>query len=423
MKDYLNNLPTEIKDLIHLAADVACANNMPIYLVGGFVRDLMLRVKNLDLDIVVEGDGIKFAEDFAHAKKAKLISHKRFGTATVILEHHQKIDIASARKEFYPSPAHLPVVSNGRLKDDLFRRDFTINAMAVSIGKENFGKLIDLFDGRRDLDNKNIRVLHDLSFIDDPTRILRAIRFEKRYGFRVESKTLKLLKSAVKNRMLNIVQPQRLRDELILILREDHPIIQIRRIQELTGFSFINPSISISKKTYSLLKCIEKQVNWFKKTYSEKRKIDTWLMYFFALIDHLNISEIKTICKRYAFSKGEEKRMLNFKKINRRFILGLSREKIKPANIFSLLEPLSYEVILMIKAKYKDQVIQKHIEDFFEIYNGMRIYIGGDDLHRLGFAPGPFYKKIFTRVLNAKLNGKVKTKEEELSLIKKLLKT
>lgn len=422
MKDYLNNLPKEIKDLIYLAGDIASGNNMPIYLVGGFVRDLILEFENLDLDIVVEGDGISFAEDFARQLKAKLIRHRRFGTATIIFKPHLKIDIATARSEFYPQPAHLPLVRSGTLKDDLYRRDFSINSMAISINHQNFGQLIDFFGGKADLRDRKIRVLHDLSFIDDPTRILRAVRFEKRYNFNIEPKSLRNLKEAVKLRMLERVQPQRIRDELTLILKEKFPLKEIRRLQALVGFSFISPYLKVSQKTYRLIRSIEREISWFKRLYPQRRLLDTWLIYFMGLIESFAINAAKRICRGFAFRKGEEKRILNYKKINRRFISTLNKERIKPSQIFALLEPLSYEVILIIKAKYKNRNLKKHIEDFLEIYNGMRIYISGDDLHSLGVAPGPKYQKIFAKVLNAKLNGLVKTREQELLLIKKLIK-
>lgn len=442
MKEYLNKLPKEVQDLIHLVGRIASNDDVSAYLVGGFVRDLLLGLKNLDLDIVVEGNGIKFAEDLTLHLKAKLIRHRRFGTATVILRpglrsardnrvtkkksgvsDGVKIDIASARKEFYPEPAHLPLVENGILKDDLFRRDFTVNAMAISINDKNFGRLIDFLGGKDDLDSKKIRILHNLSFMDDPTRILRAIRFEKRYNFRIESETLKLLKEAMKLKMLEKVEPQRLRDDLILILKEKHPLKEIRRMQQLLGFGFVARRILISEETYKLIRSIEKQINWFKKARPQRRSLDTWLIYFMALIDSLSINDLKLICKKFVFRRGEEKRMSSYKKINRKFILELSKKKIKPSKIFILLEPLSYEVILLVKAKYKNRRIQQHIEDFFRVYNGMRIYISGHDLHKLGVAPGPNYRKIFRKVLNTKLDGLVKTKREELELIKKLAKT
>lgn len=422
MKKYLDNLPKEIQDLIYLASDSAYSNNMSVYLVGGFVRDLILGVKNFDLDIVVEGDGIKFAEVLSGKLNVGLIRHRRFGTATVILKKHLKVDIATARQEYYPEAAHLPEVTCGVLKDDLLRRDFTINAMAISINRQDFGRFIDCFCGRQDLANKEIRVLHNLSFIDDPTRILRAIRFEQRYNFKIEPKTLKLLREANRLKMLERVSRERLRDELILILKEGHPLKPLNRIKELTRFDFINSGLSLSKKTSVFLKSIESQISWFEGKYPKRRQLDTWLTYFIGLIDQLNINNIKLICKKFAFRRGEEKRIVAYKKLNPKFIKELSRDKIEASRVFSLLEPLSYEVIILIKAKFKNSNLKKHIEDFFEIYNGIHLYISGGDLHKLGLTPGPYYQKIFHRVLNAKIDGLIKTKKEELELIKKISK-
>jgi len=421
MKEYLKKLPQEIQDLIYLARDIAVRNNIPSYLVGGFARDLILGVRNFDLDIVVEGDGIKFAEEFAQELNAKLIRHRRFGTATVLPKPHLKIDIATARKEFYPEPAHLPVVESGSLKDDLFRRDFTINAMAIGIADHSFGELIDFFGGRDDLRKKSVRVMHKLSFIDDPTRILRAARFEQRYDFKIEPQTLKFLKEAVCLKMLEVVEPQRIRDDLILILKEEMPLKVIRRIHKLAGLKFLNKKLRGSAKMYALLEAIAKEISWFKEAHSQRRHLDAWLVYLMGLFDSLNAAAIKGICRRYAFRKGEEKRLLDCKGVNKGFIAKLSR-KIRPSEIYEMLEPLSYEVILLLKAKYKNPSLKKHIEGFLGVYNGVRIHICGDDLRRLGIAPGPYYQNIFKKVLNAKLDGMVKTKEEELALVGKLLK-
>jgi len=449
MKNYLNNFSEELRELIHLASDVADKNNMSVYLIGGFVRDLILGVKNLDLDIVVEGDGIKFAEALSQKLNAGLIRHRRFGTATLILKKHLKvdpstsleghgersrtIDIATARREYYPQPAHLPEVTCGVLKDDLLRRDFTINAMAISINYRDFGKFIDCFTGKKDLVAKKIRVLHDLSFIDDPTRILRAIRFEQRLNFKIEPKTLKLLIQANRLKMLEKVQPQRLRDELVLILKEENPLKPLNRINELIGFNFIKRGLALSKKTAIFLKSIEREILWFQKKYPKRRQLDTWLIYFIGLVDLLNINNIRLICRKFVFRKGEEIRILTYKKLKPKFIKELSQDKIRPSKVFGLLEPLSYEVIILIKAKFsplisgipqnagKNSSLKKHIEDFFAVYNGTHLYISGRDLNKLGLTPGPYYQTIFHRVLNAKLDGLAKTKKEELELIKKIV--
>ncbi|MCX5707068.1 MAG: hypothetical protein NTW13_05390 [Candidatus Omnitrophica bacterium] len=282
--------------------------------------------------------------------------------------------------------------------------------------------LIDYFGGKVDLRNKKIRVLHDLSFIDDPTRILRAVRFEQRYNFQIEPKTMEFLKESVKLRMLEKVQPHRTRDDLILVLKEARPIKEIKRLEKLTGFDFIYPGLKITARTYFLLRACEKEINWFRKNYPERRALDSWVIYLISLLDSVSIKIINKISAKFGLRKGEEKRILTYKEAEKRLVCDLSKVKIKPSKLFALLEPLSYETILVLRARHKNFNLKRHIADFLEIYNGMRIFVSGRDLHGLGVLPGPSYLKIFTQVLNAKLNGRVKTKGEELALIKGLIK-
>ncbi len=421
MEKYLRKLPVEIKDLINLISQAAALRKWPVYLVGGFVRDLLLGKDNYDLDIVVEGEADILAADLAAKLGGRYVRHHQFGTATVY-KGHLKIDLATARREIYVKPAALPQVEFGTLQEDLKRRDFTINAMAVNINQGNFGKLMDFYQGRQDLRAKKIRVLHDLSFVDDPTRILRSIRFEQRFGFRLESHTLKLLQSACQEKMLEITQPQRLREELILMLKEKQPLAQLKRLSQLVGLGFLEKKLKLIAKNKNLFKSSSAQIKWFHKTFPKRRKLDEWMVYLLALLDCLDIDSTNEFCKKFVFRRGEEKRILSAKNDTLDLASELDQAKVAPAKIFKILEPLSYEVIILARAKYKSKHLQKHIADFLEIYNGMRIYASGSDLHNLGLIPGPDYQKIFTQVLEGKLNGLVKTREQEMELIKKLIK-
>ncbi|MBM3252498.1 MAG: hypothetical protein FJZ11_06970, partial [Candidatus Omnitrophica bacterium] len=188
----LDKLPRARLNLLRQIGEFAQENNYLAFVVGGVVRDLYLSRKNLDLDIVIEGDGIDFARKLSKKFNAEITKHERFNTAVLILPNGMKIDIAMARKEVYEYPGALPKVSPGRIIDDLHRRDFSINAMAIDITPGGFGTLIDFFDGLKDLKDKKIKVLHDSSFIDDPTRILRAIRFEQRFKFNLDEQTFDL---------------------------------------------------------------------------------------------------------------------------------------------------------------------------------------------------------------------------------------
>ena len=395
---------------------------MRAYLVGGIVRDLILGVRNLDLDIVIEGDGIAFAQKLAKKLDKKLISHRRFGTATIVIGAHLKIDIATARFESYPHPGSLPQVTPGFLKDDLFRRDFTINAIAINITGREFGEIIDLFGGRQDLRRKVIRILHDQSFIDDPTRILRAIRFQQRYSFRIEPHSLRLLQAASKMKMLELVQPHRTRDELILLLKEDTPVGLIRCVNKLVGFNFLSRRLCLSRRDFLLIKSVTSGIAWFSKELHYRRQLDQWLIYLMAILDSVLTARVKSICARYAFARGDTKRLIEYKKYASGVSKKLSQKRIEPAQIFRISEPLSYEILVMIKARYKNRFLRKHISDFFSVYNGTRLHLTGEDLKRLGSAPGPHYKKLLTRVLYAKLNGLISSKDQELAFLTRLLK-
>lgn len=209
-------------DIIRIVGKIADELKIPAYIVGGPVRDKLLGRSNSDLDFVVEGDGIKFSGTLNEKLKGKLTAYRAFGTASIELKG-KRIDIVSARKETYKYPAAYPTVKPGSIKDDLFRRDFTINAMAIAINRENFGKLVDFYGGRKDLKKGVIRVMHDKSFMDDPTRIFRAVRFSIRFGFKIEPHTKKLMKEAVLGGFLGKVNAGRIRKEIELFLKEKDP--------------------------------------------------------------------------------------------------------------------------------------------------------------------------------------------------------
>ena len=203
------------------------------YLVGGFVRDLILRNENLDVDVVIEGDGIRFAEEMSKRLDVKIRVHKEFGTAKILYRDGFKMDVATARLEYYKAPAALPIVEHSSLKLDLYRRDFTINTLAISLNKNTFGELIDFFGAQMDIKEKTIRVLHSLSFVEDPTRVFRAVRFEQRFGFQIGKFTMNLIKNAVKMSFLSRIKGVRIWRELSLILMEENPAGVLLRLQEL----------------------------------------------------------------------------------------------------------------------------------------------------------------------------------------------
>lgn len=234
----LKKLPPDIYRLLAEVGAQADVKEMPAFLVGGMVRDLILGRQSADIDVVVEGDGILFASELASRWSAKLLAHKKFGTAVIVRRDRLKLDIVTARRELYARPGALPDVAPGNIADDLFRRDFTINAIAVSLNRDDFGTVYDHFDGCADISHQLIRVMHYRSFIDDPTRILRAIRYEKRLGFKFDPRTFAVLRQAVDENAFGAITPGRYFGEFKRILQEEESCAAIRRLVSLKGLRF-----------------------------------------------------------------------------------------------------------------------------------------------------------------------------------------
>ncbi|MFH1577982.1 MAG: CCA tRNA nucleotidyltransferase [Candidatus Omnitrophota bacterium] len=422
MKQNLNKLAKQLRQLIRLAYNLAAEKGMHAYLVGGFVRDSILGVPNFDLDIIVEGNAPSFASLLAKRINAKVIIHPRFGTATLVTPKKIKVDIATVRSEIYPQPASLPVVHPGTIEDDLARRDFTINALAIELLPDGFGRLVDFYHGKHDIQSKIIRILHPLSFIDDPTRIIRAVRFEQRLKFKIELRSLKLLKAAQKSGMLKRVSPHRLRDELILILSEPLALNCIVRLNKLAGFDFIHPRIKITKATLNYLTAIKKEIDWFKGNLPKHRPLDVWLMYFTGILSVLKKSQVIEVCRKFGLRRGETKRIISYVKFSQAKVSRLSKKNILPSQIYQVLEPLSFEVILLIKAKYKNKLLNRLIFRFFKHYNGTRVYLAGRDLAKLGLKPSPDYKKILDRLLCLQLNRRINSRRDALKWVKQKAK-
>ena len=245
----------EFPESIAPALDAIVAVDEPyegVYLVGGTVRDILLGERNFDVDVVVEGDAIELARAVAGELDGRVRAHKKFGTAVVLYGDDERLDLVTARSETYHAPAALPTVSPGTIEEDLHRRDFTINAMAVSLKGENLGELVDPFEGRADLGAERIRVLHDRSFIDDPTRILRAIRYEDRYGFRMDEHTVELARDCIATGHVGDLSGARLRDELMALLEEGDVSHAIPRLAELGAEKEVHPHVVADQEAVRL---------------------------------------------------------------------------------------------------------------------------------------------------------------------------
>lgn len=422
-------LPKDMAGFIRKIGRRSDSLGYPAFVVGGMVRDLLLGKKNFDLDIVVEGEAIKLGGMLAKELGGAIVIHKKFGTCSLYTKNELKIDIATARKEVYEKPAALPAVEFSSLKDDLIRRDFTMNAMAVSINKKSFGQLIDFFGGERDISRRRIRVLHDGSFIDDPTRIFRAVRFESRFGFAIDHRAEELIKNAIEQSMFDKVEPQRIRNELMLILREAEPVWPLRRMAELDELRFIHDDLKLNSNLIRLYGAIGGILRWYGRLPCKKRSVEPQLIYLMALFDDLSYNTVSAICGRFVFRGSYSVRILSCKSHLNNVLKALSSKKsMAPSEIYKSLEPLSFEAIILMMAKAalikpatRSKLARSRIRNFICKYSVTRICIKGGDIRSLGLKPSPEYKKILDEVLYNKIDGKLRTKRDELVYAKKLI--
>ncbi|MDD5069706.1 MAG: hypothetical protein PHV17_03160 [Candidatus Omnitrophica bacterium] len=417
MKNKFKKLSQETQDFLKVISSLASKMNVSIYLVGGVVRDMMIGKGHFDLDILVEGDAIAFAKKVSDHYDLSCKKHHAFGTATVYFENY-KIDFATARKETYSKSGALPKVKASTLQDDLARRDFTINAMAVSLNKNDYGKIIDLYGGQKDLKASLIRVLHDQSFMDDPTRIFRAIRFEQRLSFSLEKNTLKLLKAAVKNNALALVNPHRIREELILLLSENIPDRVIKRVSSLLGLNFIAKGLILKPAALTLITEISKVLKFYDRKFKKNRVLKTWILHLAALIIDLPLKSVEGFLEDFGFKKGEriiilsiKENYLKIKKLN---------AKTKPHVIYQTFDPLSFETIVFFYASFPKGSVRKQIEDFLDDLVHVRVLIKGNDLKCLGITPFSIYNELLEKLLLAKMDNNLKTKEDELEEVERI---
>jgi tRNA nucleotidyltransferase (CCA-adding enzyme) len=387
-----------------------------VFTVGGFVRDLLLGVENQDIDITVEGKGIDFAKAYSRIEKGKLICHPKFGTAVVTLRG-ERVDIATARREFYPYPAALPQVEFSHLQDDLFRRDFTINSLAICLNPSRFGQLVDLYGGQKDLKEGIIRVLHPLSFRDDPTRIFRAIRLATRYSFHFEEKTLGWLQEARREKMINRLSGTRLRNEIVLILSEDYVSPPLRMMANMEILSFLHPNLRISPEMEKIFKELPEIFCWYYLMWEEER-IEKWLVSFIVLTQDLKEEELKNIMPKLRFTRRQTGGVLSARKaipLREK----LSSPEISASNIYFLLHPYPLEVLFYLPTQTRDFFARRHILQFLTQLRRVKTQITGRDLQAFNYPPGPHYRELLKELLTARLDGKIKNKKEERQFLLK----
>jgi tRNA nucleotidyltransferase (CCA-adding enzyme) len=411
-------LPKQILETLAKLGQTASQLDCNAYVVGGFVRDLLLYRKNEDIDVVIEGNGIAFAKTFAQTVGARTHTHKKFGTAVIIFPDGFKIDVASARMEYYQFPASLPVVEMSSIKMDMFRRDFTINTLAIQINPGKFGRLIDFFSAQKDIKDKVLRVLHNLSFVEDPTRVFRALRFEQRFGFTIGKLTSSLIDNAVKMKFFKRLAGKRVYSELKLILKEENPAPTILKLMNFDLLTVIHPNINIENDLKHLLDTTKKVTDWHDLLFIDE-PYERWAVFFMALIRHCDLQTTHEICEHLTIAPRyinlfAENRIHAEHQLTR--LEGLNR--MNNADVFNLLKAFRTEIILYMMVCTASEMAKKRISLYHTRLRNVAITVSGKDLLAMGLAPGPVFSKTLQAVLEAKLNGLVKTREDEFAFIR-----
>jgi tRNA nucleotidyltransferase (CCA-adding enzyme) len=414
-------LPESIFELLKQAGIVSERLGYKVYLVGGMVRDLLLHRENIDLDLVVEGDGIQFASEFAKIYTGEIAAHRRFGTARITFRDGFKMDIATARTESYHAPAALPQVHGGILRQDLYRRDFTINTLAIDLSPAKFGALVDYFGGWDDLHQGVIRVLHSLSFIDDPTRTLRAIRFATRFNFQISDDTQRLIRSAVDSRVLDKLSGKRFWTELRYLLQEQHPIPALHMLHQYKLLSFIHPGLILDSFLLDLLYQVETVLGWYRLNFLADRPANQWLLYLMAMLEKLDRAERFEIAQRFQLTAAIQNMLKSYKGDLRDIHARLLTRQSSGSLYFALREyPL--EILLYSMARISEPQIREQITVYLRDLRHVELEINGEDVLQLGIPRGPAIREILDQVLRARLDGTADDRNQQLDLAGQIIR-
>lgn len=423
------SLPEELQRLLIEARDAANNLGYSLYIVGGFVRDLLLGKPNLDLDLVVEGDAMRLARQLAECLGYRYNSHARFGTAKVIIDGERPegvppyLDFVTARTEFYERPTVLPQVERSSIKQDLYRRDFTINTLAICLDRDRYGALLDFYGGERDLGEKRIRVLHNLSFVEDPTRILRAVRFEVRLGFAIEQRTAELIDDAIE--LLDHVTGQRLRNEFFAILCEPEPERYLERLAALGVLRQLHLNLTFTRGVATLFGRLRERFAELAPTEGEDQEAaddgvpSLHLCYLALLTSHLSASDLEELATRLRLTNSDAEFMQDVLQL-REIMPRLAATAMLPSAIHRLLRPYTREARFVLSVLTDQPMVRQRMDLYERELEAIEPRITGHDLRAMGVPPGPIYRQILDRVRDALLDKQVTTEAEERALAQQL---
>ena len=402
----LSRLSAPMAGILTETIKVAQRQDLSLYLVGGGVRDLLLERSHLDVDLAVEGDAASLAEEIAAAVGARLVVHRRFGTASSCVDRRPDIglDLAQTRDEHYERPGALPSVRPATIVQDLARRDFTVNALALGLAGVQAGRLLDPHDGQRDLAARRLRVLHERSFQDDATRILRGLRYEGRLGFRFETATQRLVRRDIA--YLDTISGPRLRRELLAILAEDCPERILARAQALGVLPALHPALSFDRRRAAAFAA------------ARRRPLAPLPeVYLCLLAAGATPDQVEGVLRRLALH-GVWKRALRDALRLPEAASRLAAPGLRPSEAVAALEPFSAAAVAAHALLEPPGIVRRRLRQYLEHWRYRRPALRGRDLQALGVSPGPAMGRMLARLRAARLDGEARRREDEVRLVR-----
>ncbi len=386
----------------------------PVLLVGGAVRDLLLRRPVKDVDFVVEGDAAALAQAWSLRQGGRLRTHKEFGTAVWICPNGRRWDFATARSEYYETPAALPTVAHAALSQDLYRRDFTINALALDLSPERFGEVLDLFGGVRDLKSGRIRVMHGLSFVEDPTRAFRAARFAVTLGFKLPAETEGLLASALKQGIFRNLSPKRVLSEVIQILACPSPVEGLRLLEKYGLLKVFWPALKLSPKVLERLGRVQKVLDFFELNFPGE-PVDRPSLFILALVERLPNDDLNALRSRYPFRGPLNDLLAGYRSLIWRARQQLALEAKNAGAVYRLLHDKPLLCVLYLLTQVEKPEEQALVRDFVARDRFLKLEITGRELKAAGLVPSEAFARALLETKAAKADGLVSGREAELA--------
>lgn len=430
-------------EFLSMAGEIAQDIGASAYVVGGFVRDLVmdsrgLKWPDIDIDLVLEGDAMLFAHKLAIRLKGRVREHREFMTAMLVFPAESlgagpsphryshladpteiRVDIATARLEFYTEPGALPQVERGSIKMDLYRRDFSINAMAVRLNPPDFGQLADFFDGQEDIRNKRIRTLHALSFVEDPTRMFRAVRFEQRYGFRLGSQSERFMRNAIDDlHLIRHLSGARITHELELMMEEHDPYLGFRRMDELGLLAEVHPLLAMNEEKRDMAGRLRRVLEWYMRMYLPEQP-DLLMLMIIAMCRRSPAPEVESVLERLQFSDRRKRGTLAVRSAVMGVRQGMARWEKNNGSLSDLhrmLGRVPLEALLYLLAGEDRPEQHEKLTRYIYLGRQMKLDINGNDLKNMGIRPGPMIGRILEEVLTRKMDDDSMCREDQLTL-------